>query len=245
MKCVRPKCSSPAAGGGRQQGLCHKHYESCPTRGYVNGAHIRLQMREMHSAGFTWKQIADMAGISEYGLYLIRDTNRRVQYQTAAAFAVMPRPHLFGGQGVVPALGIHRRIHALQALGWTQRDLCARLGWQHRRIAMLLCHDRIACSVARQIADLYEELSGEPGPSEKTRRIAVSKGWMPPLAYDDIDDPDEIPSVGEVVKVSVPERYQEFREHVGLSFEQIAAAERIRPDSLERQLYRHGMGRAS
>lgn len=246
-ECVRPNCHSPQACGGRQQGLCRKHYDACRTRGYVNGEHARAIMRELNNAGYTWKQISEMAGITVTGLYLIRDSDRRVQRNTAIAFAMLPRPDLFGGEGVLSAVGIHRRIHALQALGWTQRDLCARLGWNPRRLAMVLCRDRIACSVARPIADLYEELSSAPGPSAKTRDIAAHKGWVPPLAWDDIDDPDEQPKVGGHCKAPFPELYLELREHVGLKDSQIADVMGIELESLERQLYRYEMftGRAA
>lgn len=247
LECVRPNCHSPQACGGRQQGLCRKHYDACQTRGYVNGDYARSIMRELNRAGYTWKQIAAMAGITKSGLYLIRDTDRRVQRQTAIAFALLPRPDLFAGEGVLSAVGIHRRIHALQALGWTQRDLCARLGWGPRRLAMVLCRDRITCSVARHIADLYEELSSVSGPSAKTRYIATQKGWAPPLAWDDIDDPDEQPNFGEDCKVPFPERYLELRDHVGMKDDQIAEAMGIELESLERQLYRYDLftGRAA
>jgi hypothetical protein len=45
---------------------------------------------------------------------------------------------------------------------------------------------------------LFRELSMTPGPSAITRRRALRFGWLPPLAWTNIDDPDERPEQGSV-----------------------------------------------
>jgi hypothetical protein len=47
-----------------------------------------------------------------------------------------------------------------------------------------------------QIADLYELLSGRFGTSTEARRRATLAGWVPPLGWDNIDDPTETPDTG-------------------------------------------------
>jgi cobalamin biosynthesis protein CbiG len=47
--------------------------------------------------------------------------------------------------------------------------------------------------LAVRMAALYDELSATPGPSEVAARHARERGWAPPLAWDDIDDPEDRP----------------------------------------------------
>lgn len=95
----------------------------------------------------------------------------------------------------VPALGTHRRIHALQALGWRLGDIDCALGKGFRtsHTHNLLCQDAVHLDTAIAVAAVYERLSMTPGPSETTRKRAKRWGYAPPLAWDCIDDPDEQP----------------------------------------------------
>jgi hypothetical protein len=96
----------------------------------------------------------------------------------------------------VPALGTQRRIRALMALGWTGRDISNRCGWASAEATTEITKDRqfVYTATAAKIAGVYEELCMTPGPSLKGLREAARKGWPPPLAWDDIDDPNETPT---------------------------------------------------
>jgi hypothetical protein len=48
----------------------------------------------------------------------------------------------------------------------------------------------------RAVDTMYQELSMQPGPSVHTARRAKAAGWVTPLAWDNIDNPNEAPSVG-------------------------------------------------
>lgn len=102
----------------------------------------------------------------------------------------------------VPKLGSVRRVHALQALGWSAEHLSQRLG--HSRAYLNVAMNRnerrgIHQDTARKIAALYDELSMTFPPethcTARQRRIAKERGWLPPLAWDEdaIDDPMVIP----------------------------------------------------
>jgi hypothetical protein len=95
----------------------------------------------------------------------------------------------------VPASGTQRRIRALMAIGWTSADIATRAGWgTPQAVTELLAVRRtVFVATAATIAAIYDDLCMTPGPSEKNRRDAQRKGWPPPLAWDDIDDPDEAP----------------------------------------------------
>lgn len=94
----------------------------------------------------------------------------------------------------VPALGTQRRIQALMAIGWSAEEQAKALGWNHKRaVHRLRFVTYVYRSTHEQVAEMYERLSGKPGPSAGTRGRARSAGYAPPLAWDDIDNPDETP----------------------------------------------------
>lgn len=105
---------------------------------------------------------------------------------------------VFGINRSVPAIGTQRRIQALMVLGWTSRDIAERCGWATpQAVTELLTARRfIQRSTAALVAAAYDELSMRPGPSAQNRVRCRRKGWAPPLAWDNIDDPDEVPNFG-------------------------------------------------
>lgn len=141
----------------------------------------------------------------------------------------------------VSGLGTARRIKALVAIGYTQADIAERIGWSPANLSKLLDEDgMVSASTARTIDALYHQLCMTPGPSVRARQRAKKLGWAPPLAWDDIDDPDETPNIGAERRVSFAERYLEMRE-LGLRHHEIAARMGIDLESLNRQLYRYGL----
>lgn len=96
----------------------------------------------------------------------------------------------------VDALGTRRRIRALQAIGWRLRDISDDAGLPFKAMARYVVTDLVSRHTADRIAAAYERLSMTPGPNGKAVRHAARQGWPPPLAYDNIDDPLEQPTVG-------------------------------------------------
>lgn len=97
----------------------------------------------------------------------------------------------------VPALGARRRLRALMAIGWDMRTVAAMLG-RHDRLDGIVrsnsTQQTVTRALDRRIRVLYDRLSATPGPSEFARGAARTHGYAPPLAWDNIDDPDEQPS---------------------------------------------------
>lgn len=102
-------------------------------------------------------------------------------------------------QQVVLAIGAIRRARALYALGWGWVEISARTGLDHRMLCKLAhpTSARIIIDWAKwaAIRDVFEQLSGTPGPDTLTGRRAraagLRHGWAPPLDWEghDIDDP--------------------------------------------------------
>lgn len=110
---------------------------------------------------------------------------------------------LNGGRAV-PAIGTQRRIQALMRLGWTSTDIATEAGWQHRNGVLRILNGQkgrptrwVERKTADTIAAIYARLSmqtPEMTPTRaRTRARAERLGYAPPLAWDDIDNPDEQP----------------------------------------------------
>jgi hypothetical protein len=96
----------------------------------------------------------------------------------------------------VPALGSQRRIRALARLGWSSAELSRRLGKHRSYLLKVMSNDRLEQLTATAIATLYEDLCMTRCTSATAGRTATdasARGWPPPLAWDDIDDPNECP----------------------------------------------------
>jgi hypothetical protein len=94
----------------------------------------------------------------------------------------------------IDASPTHRRIQALIAIGWTYRRINAEAGWAtthpggnaHNVMRQRAVH----IDTAAKIDAVYERLHMviPTGPYvARQRRIAATKGWLVPLAWEDID----------------------------------------------------------
>ena len=103
-----------------------------------------------------------------------------------------------GTAGHCDALVARRRLQALACHGFDTSRLQAASGISFVTLASIRRGATKDITAARhhQIADLYELLSGRFGTSTEARRRATLAGWVPPLGWDNIDDPTETPNTG-------------------------------------------------
>jgi hypothetical protein len=101
---------------------------------------------------------------------------------------------------MVDATGTRRRLQALVALGWSFPAISAPLNDKGGNIRRLLFADRLTRRFADRIAVVYEDLCmtrpvGHDRTSNaaiaRTRIFAARRRWLPPLAWDDIDNDPE------------------------------------------------------
>ena len=126
----------------------------------------------------------------------------------AAAAAYEYRRRIDGILGrvrTVPSEGTARRIQALVALGYTFGQIGGALD-RSQDWAAKLAHRResiVRTDTAERVESLYRRWSMTPAPTTTSREhraasyarsTARKHGWVPPLAWDDIDDPNEQPS---------------------------------------------------
>src|SRR5690606_27047973 len=89
--------------------------------------------------------------------------------------------------------GVGRRRRALNAIGYPTRLLAAEVGTTQEVICDHLRGERkfVLAPTDRRVRDAYDRLCMTPVPSEISAKIARRNGYAPPLAWDDIDDPNE------------------------------------------------------
>ena len=235
--CKRPKCTRQA----NRQGLCHQHYEREPMRGYVDAQPTRERIQLLLDRGMGWRGIEDATGLS---VGWLKKHAGRVQARTQHRVFSIPVPRRVVAGGEVDAWPTRRRIQALAAIGWPQYVISEKCGWQPKYANYLLGRDVVLSSTAARVDAVYRSLCMTPGPSEAAVRIAKRHGWIPPLGWDDIDDPNERPVLHTDEKVSFADKFLELREF-GLGMEAIAERMGISVTSVERQMYRHGLGRTA
>lgn len=157
-------------------------------------AHLELLREDYH---LSHQALAELAGISP--AVVLRVLNPHV---TGAPQAITERTHravmasafdldLLGETQQVSSVGTIRRVHALCLQGWSLAYLARRRGVSRQAIRQMLERQVVEVRVARQVRDLYRELSERPGPSRLTRSMAEAAGWAGSEAWaeDSIDDP--------------------------------------------------------
>jgi biotin operon repressor len=115
-----------------------------------------------------------------------------------AGYRYNTRLHADHDRGIyrtVPALGTARRIHALQALGWSLQTIGDQIGSSAQTLYRIANEQDVVWSSTRDaVAEVYERLCmtlADDRLAGRKRLAAQRKGYRPPMAWDDIDlDPD-------------------------------------------------------
>jgi len=152
------------------------------------------------------------------------------------------------GPRLVDALGTARRLQALGALGWTVTALADHSGLGRRTLTAIMYGEQAATrrELAAVVDATYRQL-GDTRPATwqaaRARLLAARRGWAPPAAWDDIDDPGETPTGHEAPDPAKRTRDDVAIEHAhlrsyGYSDAQIADRLGMRVNSLQVALRR-------
>ncbi|MBN9618563.1 MAG: helix-turn-helix domain containing protein, partial [Actinobacteria bacterium] len=206
-RCVR--CTAANAKAGNQM---HRGRTLGRWRPYIDASPVREHLQVLRAAGIGVDQIAKLAGLSSSHvrglIYTTRDGRlpyQRVRADTAEKLlAIRAEDSNRAATAHIEATGTRRRLQALVSIGWTQAWLAAELHRSPANLARSMSSEAVTARTARLVSDLYERLwHTPPAPSTNTQRAAsdaarahaVAQGWLPPLAWDDIDtDPDPDPN---------------------------------------------------
>ncbi|MER6605828.1 hypothetical protein ABT282_07895 [Streptomyces sp. NPDC000927] len=198
------------------------------TRQVENGP-VTEHLKKLHEEGWSDEQIAASCGVSlptvtAHRLGLHPRIQRTIADQLLSA---TPTPGNVSATSKVRGLGSTRRARALVAIGHSLNTLTRETRLARSTVGRVTsgCSSWIAAETAQVVAETYERMSGTLGASDRSRAYAQRNGWAPPLAWDDIDDPNEVPDFGEEVPAYVAnvENYKELARIQGYSQEAAAA----------------------
>lgn len=204
-KCRCRRCATASTAYERQRARNHA-YGREP---YVDAEPTRTHVLALRAAGMGLKTVAKVSGVPHGAvaklIYGDRRRNlapsKRIRWETAVRLqAVHPTFDTLAGGAFVDPTGTRRRIHALVAVGWSMSKLCERLGMQRGNFNKTLAAETVTAATARKARALYDELWDKVPPHVEWRdkisynrslNLAKSRGWVPPMAWDDVDtDPE-------------------------------------------------------
>lgn len=264
--CDRPECARAA------RRYC-KEYRmrilADPTCTGVPAGPAAEHTAQLHARGMSYAAIAAAAGVSESTVKRLARQRKTSRATAAAILAVTV--HTPADTHWVPALGSARRIQALHTLGYSYQYLAPLVGLTSQNLRFLTIgeHRRVASDTAARIAAAYDLLCMTPraaatryeqGAASRSRATAARNGWVPPLAWDDIDtdpapapDSDTSPELdrvvldrvltGTTVNVPIHDRPPIVRELAsrGMSDGEIARRLGVWTETVLRIRHRHGI----
>lgn len=230
--------------------------------GLVDVTEVREHVLMLGEFGIGYKRVAELAGFKSstpvrtilWGRQdpgRVGEMQKRIKRETAEKIlAVKPVIENLAPKQPVPALGTHRRVQALVARGWSVSRIGERLGWTPANFWSLMQKGTVGAATHIAVAALYEQLWDQEPPRgewhEKaayTRAVnyATRRGWLPPLAWDDIDtDPTPEAEQSEQTKGERVLEDVEWLLESGEPAAQVALAVDRKPDAIAKLAERHG-----
>lgn len=173
-------------------------------RPFVDAAPVHEHIRALRAAGIGVEQIAMLAGISTSHVRELADHGRdghrgiqRVRPETAQrVLSLRIEARNRASRSHVDAAGTRRRLQALITVGWPHAELAARLGRTTSSLRRSMLSGSVSARTAQDVSALYELLWNLRPPrstdaqrtaADTARAMAAERGWLPPLAWDDID----------------------------------------------------------
>lgn len=175
---------------------------------FTDAEPVRQHVRELMAGGMSIKRIAGSAQVEwprvGYLIYGRGGKGPPVKVRpdfATAVLAVELNPY------AVPIYRVQRRVQALIALGYTQPWIAEQIGVTQARIWQFIRgrQEHVTPDTFEKVDDLYRRFSMTLPPTttkrekyaaSRARETATRNRYRPPLAWDDIDNPDEKPCRG-------------------------------------------------
>lgn len=190
---------------------------------YVDAAPVRAHVRMLQEAGMGWKRIAELSGVGNTAvsqlIYGRKGSNsdprkgqvlkRVLAVKAEKILAVRPDVSNLRDGALVSSQGFARRVQALVACGWSLSKIARRLDVSPTNMGSMLRRPAVSAAHHRAMVELFDELWNVKPAHEEWRdliaykrslRLARERGWVAPLAWDDIDA-DVEPPTAEAVSV--------------------------------------------
>lgn len=119
--------------------------------------------------------------------FVLRPTAAKIWATTVEKVQAEPR--------MVDAVGIRRRVQALEYMGYTKAMLARELGVNESQVFSYVKSVTSWTTTIEKIHEVYVRLRDVPGPSQRARFSAYRNDWRAPMCWDDetIDDPEATP----------------------------------------------------
>ena len=220
-------------------------------RGLTPAGPVRDHVARLRST-MSLQEIADMAGLT-YSTLQIAPERHRVQHRVAVAIMSV-LPITTATAGLVPIAGTRRRLRALAAIGWSQRELAPHFGVTSQAVWQWMQRPTLRCVTtdtrARAIA-VYNKLWDQPPPADTPKRQAAvalsirrakAAGWAPPMAWDDdqLDQPDAQPDTPRKPRTTIPTETLIEAAELGCCLAELCTRFNLKASSVERSLDRVG-----
>jgi AraC-like DNA-binding protein len=215
-RCRCPECTIANTAASNQM---HRERTFGRWEPYVDATQARQHIQMLRDVGIGVDQIAKLAGLSSSHLRgLIYPSGRgkppfqKVRRETAERILAVPADDTSrAANSHVDATGTRRRLQALVAVGWAQAWLARELCRSPANLRRSMTSESVTARTAQLVNDMYERLWDAPPPrqtiaqrnaSDAARAHATQHRWLPPLAWDDIDeepdpDPDQPDTKGD------------------------------------------------
>lgn len=217
---------------------------------FTDPAPVRAHIQALLDTGMTWRNLSEAAGAHKNTLARIhRGHYVKVRTEIAAAILAIPVDRAAPARYLVDATGTRRRLQALYRREFTTAVLCAQLHTDPAHVLLLARGTRLVTRDTRaRVATAFKALHAQDpavfGVSAAERRrvraFADHNGFAPAGAWNDIDDPDEAPDLGESSPrlLAVVEDAEFIRATVGATDEQIADRLQVPKSTLQTMLAR-------
>jgi hypothetical protein len=144
------------------------------------------------------RAISKATGLAENNLYQTRNAGADKVVLRSTRDAI-----LAAGAKIPTSVGVQRRLQALAALGYTMRELAPMIGAHEEPLVRMMrrttppeyVNAHVVEGVLRTYDRLYMTVPPRNRVSSRARTIAAGRGWVTPLAWDDIDNPGEDPTL--------------------------------------------------
>lgn len=195
-----PLCD-PCRQAHRTYGAMMKKRIALGNRKRVPAPLVRAHLDRLRALGMTIPSIAEQSGLAFSTVRNIAE-GRRVQTTHATAAAIAKLVPAEQTPDRVPAWRVERRLQALHALGWTIVQIAQHAGWQDRNVNALMYprwrqRESVSLATFQTFDEVYRDLCMKMPPRSAGSLVAVRRSaercWPNPLAWDDIDDPAEVP----------------------------------------------------
>ena len=199
-QCARPTCDRRAY----SHGYCEQHANALRLRSpYHPVSDLHKALRELERHGWTQTQISQATGISRRHLHRMQHLQEHVGEKLLTRVTKLIGTDPVGGN-TRPAWPYTRRLRSLRAAGHPHQTIVSATGLNHATVSRItnnrVASGRISNETAKVI-DAYWHAHYSDPVQEPDR---TARGWVTPMWWDNIDNPDEEPGVSHCRECHAP-----------------------------------------